>query len=157
LDTIQKAYELGLWLEVVTLVIPGFNDSNAELWEAARFLAGISPDIPWHVTAFHSDYKMLDRDHTDARMLQRAADIGREAGLHFVYAGNLPGRVGEYEDTFCPSCNRPVVRRRGYTLSAYHITGDGRCEFCGVKVAGLWPENPTQVNLNQFGFPRPLW
>jgi len=157
LDAIRQAYELGLWVEVVTLVIPGFNDSNAELWEAARFLTSISPDIPWHVTAFHQDYKMMDHDNTDARTLQRAADIGREAGLHFVYAGNLPGRVGEYEDTFCPSCNRPVVRRRGYTVSAYHITGDGNCGFCGAKVAGLWPENPAQVNLNQFGFPRPLW
>lgn len=156
LDTIQKAHELGLWVEVVTLVIPGFNDSNAELWEAARFLADISPDIPWHVTAFHQNYKMLDHHPTDALTLQRAADIGREAGLHFVYAGNLPGRVGEYEDTFCPACNRAVVRRSGYTVREYHLTGEGECAFCGRKVAGLWPQDPAQVNLNRFGFPLPL-
>ncbi|MDP3244720.1 MAG: AmmeMemoRadiSam system radical SAM enzyme, partial [bacterium] len=122
LDGIQRAREMGLWVEVVTLVIPGFNDSNEELWEAARFLAGLSPDIPWHVTAFHKDYKMTDPDNTDARTLQRAADIGREAGLHFVYAGNLPGRVGEYEDTFCPGCSQPIVRRRGYTVREYRLT-----------------------------------
>ncbi len=94
LDTITRVREMGLWLEVVTLVVPGFNDSTAELWDAARFLASISPDIPWHVTAFHSDYKMLDTPSTPVKTLLRAAEIGREAGLHYVYAGNLPGTGG---------------------------------------------------------------
>jgi pyruvate formate lyase activating enzyme len=156
LDGIKRAREMGLWVEVVTLVIPGFNDSNEELWDAARFLAGLSPDIPWHVTAFHKDYKMTDPDNTDARTLQRAADIGREAGLHFVYAGNLPGRVGEYEDTFCPGCNQPVVRRSGYTVREYRITGQGTCPSCGTNIPGVWPQDPSSVQLNGFGLPLPL-
>jgi pyruvate formate lyase activating enzyme len=151
LDGIQRARDMGLWVEVVTLVVPGFNDSNEELWDAARFLAGLSPDIPWHVTAFHKDYKMTDPDDTDARTLQRAADIGREAGLHFVYAGNLPGRVGEYEDTVCPSCNEALVRRRGYVVRAYRISAEGKCPTCGTAVPGLWTRTPHEVNLNGAG------
>lgn len=157
LDGIKRARAMGLWVEVVTLIVPGFNDSNSELWEAARFLAGLSPDIPWHVTAFHQDYKMTDHDNTDARTLQRAADIGREAGLHFVYAGNLPGRVGEYEDTFCPGCNRPVVDRRGYQVRAYRITGEGTCQNCGTKVPGVWTRDPGDVQLNGWGMPLPVY
>jgi len=153
LDGIKRAREMGLWVEVVTLVVPGFNDSNEELWEAARFLAGISPVIPWHVTAFHKDYRMTDPANTDARILQRAADIGREAGLHFVYAGNLPGRVGEYEDTFCPGCNQPVVRRSGYTVREYRITGEGTCPKCGTKIPGVWPGDPADVPLGRWGMP----
>ncbi len=147
LDGIKRAREMGLWVEVVTLVIPGFNDSNEELWDAARFLAGLSLDIPWHVTAFHKDYKMTDPENTDARTLQRAADIGREAGLRFVYAGNLPGEVGGYEDTVCPSCNETLVRRRGYVVREYRITAAGACPKCGVGVPGVWSENPARVNL----------
>jgi pyruvate formate lyase activating enzyme len=157
LDGIKRAREMGLWVEVVTLVIPGFNDSSEELWDAARFLAGISLDIPWHVTAFHKDYKMTDPANTDARILQRAADIGREAGLHFVYAGNLPGRVGEYEDTFCPGCNQPVVRRSGYTVREYRITGQGTCAHCGTKIPGVWPGNPADVPLGGWGMPLPVY
>lgn len=157
LDGIKRAREMGLWVEVVTLVVPGFNDSNAELWEAARFLAGLSADIPWHVTAFHQDYKMTDRENTDARTLRRAADIGREAGLHFVYAGNLPGRVGEYEDTFCPGCNRPVVERRGYRVRAYRITGEGKCPHCGTIIPGVWPVDPASVQLDGWGMPLPVY
>lgn len=154
LDGIQRARAMGLWVEVVTLVIPGFNDSNAELWEAARFLAGLSPDIPWHVTAFHKDYKMTDPEDTDAQTLQRAADIGREAGLRFVYAGNLAGSVGEYEDTFCPGCNRRLVRRSGYVIREYRITGQGTCPDCGTSIAGVWPNDPAKIRLNGFGLPR---
>jgi pyruvate formate lyase activating enzyme len=157
LDGIKRARDMGLWVEVVTLVIPGFNDGNEELWDAARFLAGVSRDIPWHVTAFHKDYKMTDNDNTDARTLQRAADIGREAGLHFVYAGNLPGRVGEYEDTLCPSCNTTLVKRRGYVVREYRISAQGTCFKCGTKIAGVWPEKPGEVNLNGFGMPLPVY
>jgi len=140
LDTIKRVKERRLWLEVVTLVVPGFNDSNDELWEAARFLSSVSPDIPWHVTAFHSDYKMSDTEDTPARTLLRAADIGREAGLRFVYAGNLPGRVEEYEDTLCPKCTTPLVRRLGYFIKEYKITPQGTCPQCGTKIPGVWPE-----------------
>lgn len=138
LDGIQRARDLGLWVEVVTLVIPGFNDSNEELWEAARFLAGISPDIPWHVTAFHKDYRMTAPDNTDSQTLIRAAEIGREAGLRYVYAGNLAGHVGEYESTHCPKCGSVLVKRSGYFIERNRITEEGACPKCGEKIAGLW-------------------
>ena len=138
LDTIKRVKELGIWLEVVTLVVPGFNDSTAELWDAARFLSAISPDIPWHVTAFHSDYKMSDTDNTPTQTLLRAAEIGREAGLHYVYAGNLPGKVDEYETTFCPKCNTALVKRTGYYVHEVSVTPQGTCPKCGAAVAGIW-------------------
>jgi len=134
-------------------VIPGFNDSNEELWDAARFLAEQSVDIPWHVTAFHKDYKMTEPDNTDAKTLIRAAEIGREAGLRYVYAGNLPGTVGEYEDTHCPACSYRLVKRRGYVIHEYNIDGEGKCPKCGEKVAGIWPSNTTAVGLNGIGHP----
>jgi pyruvate formate lyase activating enzyme len=157
LDGIKRVREMGLWVEVVTLVIPGFNDSNEELWDAARFLADLSLDIPWHVTAFHKDYKMTDPDNTDSKTLLRAAEIGREAGLRYVYAGNLPGNVAEYENTHCPSCSYPLVRRSGYVIHEYKITSEGKCPKCGEKIAGLWPNDPSKVGLNGIGYPLPVW
>lgn len=157
LDGIKRAHELGLWVEIVTLTIPGFNDSNEELWDAARFIAGVSRDIPWHVTAFHKDYKMTDPDNTDAKTLLRAAEIGHEAGLRFVYAGNLPGQVGEYEDTFCPHCNERLIQRDGYVIHAYHITAEGTCPKCNTKLPGLWPKDPSTVVLNGLGIPLPVY
>jgi pyruvate formate lyase activating enzyme len=156
MGTIEKAHALGLWVEVVTLVVPGFNDSNEELWEAARFLAGVSADIPWHVTAFHKDYKMTEPENTPAKTLMRAADIGREAGLHFVYAGNIPGRVDEYEDTRCPACSQLLVKRTGYVLYEYKITADGKCPRCASPVAGIWTNKPQGVTLNGIGMPVPV-
>ncbi|MGC1375166.1 MAG: AmmeMemoRadiSam system radical SAM enzyme [Anaerolineales bacterium] len=156
LTTIQNAHDLGLWVEVVTLVVPGFNDSTEELWEAARFLRGVSADIPWHVTAFHQDYKMNGPDNTPAKTLLRAAEIGREAGLNYVYAGNLPGKVDEYETTFCPMCRMALVRRSGYTISAYALTGQGKCPSCGTKIAGRWPQDPKSVKLHGIGIPLPV-
>ena len=156
LDGIKRARGAGLWVEVVTLVIPGFNDSNEELWDAARFLAEQSVDIPWHVTGFHKDYKMMEPDNTDARTLVRAAEIGREAGLRYVYAGNLPGSVGEYENTNCPACSYQLVKRSGYVIREYEITSDGKCPKCGEKVAGLWPKDPSTVGLNGIGRPLTL-
>jgi len=140
LDTIKRVKEMGLWLEVVTLIVPGFNDSTEELWEAARFLSSVSADIPWHVTAFHSDYKMQDSPNTPAKTLLRAAEIGAEAGLRYVYAGNLPGRVDEYETTFCPQCNTALVERSGYQIQTMRVTPQGTCPQCGAAVAGVWPE-----------------
>jgi pyruvate formate lyase activating enzyme len=156
LETIQKAHALGLWVEVVTLVVPGFNDSNDELFDTARFLCSVSADIPWHVTAFHKDYKMTTPDNTPAATLLRAAEIGREAGLNYVYGGNLPGRVDEYESTHCPKCNKKVIGRFGYTVGEYHITAQGTCPACGMKIAGLWPENPQRARLNRAGIPLSL-
>jgi pyruvate formate lyase activating enzyme len=157
LDGIKRACDLGLWVEVVTLVIPGFNDSNEELWDTARFLASLSLDIPWHVTAFHKDYKMIAPDNTDSQTLIRAAEIGREAGLRYVYAGNLPGNVGEYETTCCPRCSYQLVKRSGYVIQKYKITGEGKCPKCGEKIAGLWHTDPSAVGLNGIGHPLPVW
>jgi len=101
LETIRRLHEMTLWVEIVTLLIPGFNDSEDELTRLAEFLAGISPYIPWHVTAFHQDYKMPDPRNTAPEDLLRAAEIGKKAGLRYIYAGNLPGQVGELENTRC--------------------------------------------------------
>lgn len=154
LDGIRLVHELGFWLEIVTLVIPGFNDSPEELLDAARFLAGLSPDIPWHVTAFHQDYKMTDPDNTSVGHLLRAAEIGQEAGLRYVYAGNLPGRVGDYENTYCPHCQTLLIERWGYVILGYHLSAQGTCPKCQTPIPGIWPTDPTQVRLNGPGFPR---
>jgi pyruvate formate lyase activating enzyme len=138
LDTIQRVHHLGLWTEVVTLVIPGFNDSTDELWDAARFIASVSADIPWHVTAFHPDYKMEDVSATPADTLQRAAEIGQEAGLHYVYAGNIPGKVGSLEVTYCPGCSTRLIRRYGFTVMEYRINEQGACPKCGTVIPGVW-------------------
>ncbi|HLB64276.1 MAG TPA: AmmeMemoRadiSam system radical SAM enzyme [Anaerolineales bacterium] len=145
LDTVRRAHDLGLWVEVVTLVVPGFNDSTDELMDAARFLVSVSPEIPWHVTAFHQDYKMTEPENTTAAGLIRAAEIGQEAGLRYVYAGNLPGRVGAYENTSCASCGTPLVERLGYVVLGYHLTSSGTCPKCGAAAAGLWPAEPGAV------------
>src|SRR5262249_27152346 len=138
LDTIRLLHEAGIWLEIVTLLIPGVNDDPGEVTDLTRFLASVSVDIPWHVTAFHPDYKMTERRPTTAADLLRAAEIGRSAGLRFVYCGNLPGAVGAYEDTRCPSCGTTLVARRGYTTSVRALTDEGRCAACGDTVAGYW-------------------
>jgi pyruvate formate lyase activating enzyme len=145
LDTIEMAYNRGLWVEVVTLVVPGFNDSIDELMEAARFIVSVSPDIPWHVTAFHSDYKMTDRSHTSPNTLRRAAEIGEEAGLNYVYAGNLPGQLTPYEDTRCPNCSRTLIKRHGFTVLDYKLSDEGDCPHCGTHIAGIWPGNRQDV------------
>ncbi|HEY4611670.1 MAG TPA: radical SAM protein, partial [Bacteroidota bacterium] len=137
LDTIKMLHERGIWLEVVTLTIPGFNDSDEELKEMAEFLVSVSPDIPWHVTAFHKDYKMTDPDDTPVSTLIRAAEIGYNAGLRCVYAGNRPGEVGKYENTFCPSCHETLIERLGYRIVSNKIKNSA-CYKCGTKIAGRW-------------------
>lgn len=156
LDSIRLAYESGLWVEVVTLVVPGFNDSPEELLDAARYIASVSPDIPWHITAFHPDYKMLDPAPTSVKTLLQAAEIGQEAGLNFVYAGNLPGRVGEYEDTYCTQCRTLLIKRYSYVIQAYHITEQGTCPKCGTSVPGIWTSSPHKVELGGTGMPHPV-
>lgn len=138
LDTIRALHEMGFWLEIVTLVIPGFNDSEDELKRAAEFLAGVSPDIPWHLTAFHKDYKMTDPANTTPEMLMRGAEIGRTAGLRYVYAGNLPGRVGDLENTRCHNCKALLIERYGYLITGYHLTPNGCCPKCGIAIPGRW-------------------
>jgi pyruvate formate lyase activating enzyme len=131
---------MGLWLEIVTLLIPGFNDSPDELRRLTEFLARISPDIPWHVTAFHGDYKMQNdvaRDTTAEDLLQ-AVEIGRQSGLRYIYAGNLPGMVGEYEDTHCPQCSESLIKRNGYLIKSYRVTPEGNCPNCAFTIPGRW-------------------
>jgi pyruvate formate lyase activating enzyme len=140
LDTIHRTCEMGFWVEIVTLLIKGFNDSDDELKRLAEFLAGVSPDIPWHVTAFHKDYKMTDPTDTTPEMLKRAVAIGKAAGLQFVYAGNMPGRVGDLENTHCPGCGEMLIERYGYHISKYLITPEGRCPSCNAAIPGRWAE-----------------
>jgi len=139
-DTIKLAHDLGMWVEVVTLVIPEFNDSNEELWNTARYLSSISTDIPWHVSAFYPTYKHLNAERTPADTIQRAAEIGQEAGLRYVYAGNLPGRVGSLENTYCPHCQALLIERTGYSVRSNRITAQGTCPQCGEAIAGVWAE-----------------
>ena len=137
LDTIKRIKSLGIWLEIVTLTIPGFNDSDEELKDIASFLVSVSPDIPWHVTAFHQDYKMTDPDPTPVRTLLRAAEIGYNTGLHFVYAGNLPGMVGKYENTYCPSCDELLIERFGFQVRKNKLMS-GACPKCATAIPGVW-------------------
>jgi pyruvate formate lyase activating enzyme len=138
LETVTMVHERGFWEEVVTLVVPGFNDSEDELRSAAQFIASVSPDIPWHVTAFHQDYRMTENANTNAAQLVRACEIGREAGLKFVYAGNLPGRVGRWENTYCPACGLLLVERYGYQIRQMRLGADGLCPACQERIPGVW-------------------
>lgn len=138
LETVEMVHERGFWEEIVTLVIPGFNDSEDELKRAADFIASVSPDIPWHVTAFHKDYRMTENENTTAEQLVRACEIGRAAGLRYVYAGNLPGRVGRWENTHCHSCNELLVERYGYVIKAMRVTREGACPKCATTIPGVW-------------------
>ena len=147
---------MGFWLEVVTLVVPGFNDSDSELRQIAEFLAGISPDIPWHVTAFHQDYKMQGPENTPPETLVRAAGIGRAAGLRYVYAGNLPGRTENLEDTRCPGCGESLIERRGFRVLRNRISSGGQCPACGRAIPGVWKELSaisSQLSAKKFGCP----
>jgi pyruvate formate lyase activating enzyme len=138
LDTIRRLHAMAIWVEIVTLLIPGFNDSRDELTRLTEFIASVSPDIPWHVTAFHGDYKMTSPQNTTADMLTAAAAIGRANGLRFVYAGNLPGQVGDLEDTRCAACGTLLISRYGYHIRSYQLTADGCCPSCAAAVPGRW-------------------
>ena len=138
LDTIRQLHALDVWLEIVTLLIPGFNDSDTELERLTSFIAGVSPQIPWHVTAFHANYRMTDRGDTSAETLTRAAAIGLANGLQFVYAGNRSGQVGDLEHTRCPGCQVPVIERLGFEVRSYRLTSDGRCPSCDMAIPGRW-------------------
>ena len=138
LDTIRHLHAGGVWVEIVTLLIPGFNDGDDEITRLTEFIASVSLDIPWHVTAFHADYHMTDPANTTPEMLLKAARIGQRAGLRYVYAGNLPGSVGTLEDTRCCACGRVLVGRYGYLVKSYDVTADGRCPDCSTPVPGRW-------------------
>ncbi|HUI31884.1 MAG TPA: AmmeMemoRadiSam system radical SAM enzyme [Candidatus Acidoferrales bacterium] len=137
LNAIHLLKEKGLWVEIVTLLVPGFNDGIEELKGIAKFIASVSPEIPWHITAFHQDYKMLDRESTDAKMLMNAARIGKETGLYFVYAGNLPGMVENLENTNCHRCGELLVERSGFRVLRNNLI-DGSCRKCKARIPGVW-------------------
>jgi pyruvate formate lyase activating enzyme len=148
LEAIAAIHNMGFWLEVVTLIVPGFNDSRQELEAIARFLAGVSPDIPWHVTAFHKSYKMTGPANTSAATLMRAAATGRDAGLRYVYGGNLDGHDGYLENTRCASCRALLIERRGFRVLRNRVT-EGCCPVCRARIAGVWrtsvrPDQPTE-------------
>jgi pyruvate formate lyase activating enzyme len=137
LATIRLLKRMDFWVEIVTLVVPGFNDSDDELKQIAGFVADVSPDIPWHVTAFHPDYKMTDNGRTPSATLARAYEVGESAGLRFVYAGNLPGGVGDREHTYCPACRAVLIRRRGFHVLENRMRGSS-CPECNATVPGTW-------------------
>lgn len=150
LNTVAMLYQKGFWLEIVTLFIPGFNDSEDEMRQIAKFLVGISPDIPWHCTAFHPDYKMQDRDYTSVRTIIKACEIGRAAGLRYCYAGNIPGATGDWENTRCPSCHSLLIKRHGFEVQSYHLTADGKCPKCATSIPGRWDARFTRAALDRF-------
>jgi pyruvate formate lyase activating enzyme len=129
----------GVWTEVTTLVIPRLNDSSAELGAIASFLVEVNPALPWHVSAFHPDYKLRDRPSTSASTLRRAWEIGRRAGLRHVYIGNVWGdaTLAGCSDTLCPHCGAPVILREGYQVQALWRE-PGVCPCCGGRVEGVW-------------------
>ncbi len=138
LATVKMVHERDFWEEIVTLIIPGFNDAAEELQRAAAFIASVSPDIPWHVTAFHQDYRMTENSNTSAEQLVQACEIGREAGLRYIYAGNLPGKVGRWENTYCPNCDELLVERYGYLIRQMRVTPQGQCPACAESIPGIW-------------------
>ena len=155
LDTIEGIHARGIWLEVLTLVIPGFNDSEDELRRAAGFVSSISKDIPWHVTAFHPDYKMTDRGATPAATLLRAAEIGTEEGLRYVYAGNLPGQTGKWENTRCPECGETVIERIGFRVRRNRLA-QGACPRCRTPIPGRW-DPKVEGTTRTHGIPLPVF
>ncbi|CAN5652952.1 AmmeMemoRadiSam system radical SAM enzyme [soil metagenome] len=151
LATIRALHAMGVWLEIVTLLIPGFNSSDDELERLTSFIAGVSPDIPWHVTAFHKDYRMNDPENTTPEMLVHAASIASGNGLRYVYAGNIPGRVGDLEHTRCHHCRAKLVERYGYFIQSYRLTPDGSCPECATSIPGRWARQfDGQVSSSPF-------
>ncbi len=135
LETIELMKSLGVWVEVTTLIIPGWNDSEAELQKIAEFIISVDADIPWHVSRFHPTYKMTDRSATPVSTLLRAREIGLAAGLKYVYVGNIHGENGE--DTTCPNCGKTIIARTGYTIVS-QAHENGVCNSCGSGLAGIF-------------------
>ncbi|MDX1295136.1 MAG: AmmeMemoRadiSam system radical SAM enzyme [Sulfurimonadaceae bacterium] len=135
LQTMKRMKANGIWVEVTTLVIEGHNDSDEELGKMARFIAEeLGVETPWHLSAFHPDYKMLDTQPTSLETLQRAKGIGEAAGLHYIYVGNVPVE----HSTYCPECKERLIERFGFGSGNIHISAEGTCEFCGTTIPGIW-------------------
>jgi pyruvate formate lyase activating enzyme len=135
LETIRLMKELGVWVEITTLIIPDWNDGDDELEAIANYIRSVDPEMPWHVTAFHPTYKMLDRPPTPTATLKKALEIGQAAGLKFVYTGNIPGDEGE--NTICPNCQETLIARTGFWSRAVGLTSD-RCRACGTIIPGIF-------------------
>lgn len=147
--SIKDIYSRGFWLETLTLLIPGFNDSEEELKQLTGFLASVSVDIPWHVTAFHKDYKMTDPNNTTARDLLHAVEIGKKAGLRYIYAGNLPGQVDHLENTYCPQCHELLIEREGFKVLKNKILPEiGKCFKCSAAIPGFWKRRNSNRQSN---------
>lgn len=134
LDSIAKMHQMGVWVEVTTLVIPGHNDDEETLRDIASFLASIDPDMPWHVSRFIPRYKLLDAPPTPQATLHRAVEIGYAAGLRYVYAGNVPGST--YEHTRCPECGQICIHRQGYSIR--NLLKGKKCPTCGYELAVIF-------------------
>ena len=134
LDSLSKMKDLGIWVEITTLLIPGLNDSDQELRDIARFIRGLGPETPWHISRFYPTYRLISVPPTPAESVRRARQIGLEEGLHYVYTGNLPGDEGE--KTHCPGCSRVLIDRRGYLISRNTLSA-GKCPHCGWVVPGI--------------------
>jgi pyruvate formate lyase activating enzyme len=142
LETLEYLkHETDVWFEITTLLIPGANDSPAEIEAASRFVVErLGPDIPWHFTAFHPDYRMLDRPHTPPETLRRARQIAREHGIRHVYTGNVHDREGQ--STYCAGCGELVIGRDWYTLDAWNLDDEGGCLGCGTRLPGVFDGPP---------------
>jgi pyruvate formate lyase activating enzyme len=142
LETLEYLkHETSVWFEITTLLIPGHNDNPTEIGQLSEWvMAKLGPDVPLHFTAFHPDYKMLDVPHTPSRTLAKARDIAREAGLHYVYTGNVHDEVGQ--STYCPGCGAVVIGRDWYDITTWNLDGDGRCSACGTQIEGLFEGRP---------------
>jgi pyruvate formate lyase activating enzyme len=135
LENLRLMREMGIWVEITTLVIPTLNDSDKEFEEIAQFILSLGPEVPWHISAFYPTYKMLDLPRTPASLLHRAREIGIKTGLRYVYCGNIPGEEGE--DTLCPGCGRTVIERVGFRVTRKDII-EGECRHCHAKIEGVW-------------------
>ncbi|MDY0039328.1 MAG: AmmeMemoRadiSam system radical SAM enzyme [Desulforhabdus sp.] len=133
LKTLERMKKAGIWLEVTTLLIPGLNDDTAELRQLTRFLVELGADIPWHVSRFHPTYKLTDRSPTPVSTLHKARQVGLEAGLRYVYTGNIPGDEGE--NTFCHECGSLLIRRMGFSMRKEGLERSS-CRKCGALLAG---------------------
>jgi pyruvate formate lyase activating enzyme len=136
LACLEELVKCGVWVEVTTLVVPGMNDSDQELGDIAQWIAQhLGPDVPWHVSRFHGDFEMGHTPATPVATLHRAVELGRSAGLHYVYGGNIPG--DDSESTACPNCQAKLIERAGFTIAANRLT-DGHCPACHRAIAGVW-------------------
>ncbi len=142
LDTIKMLKQRNFWIEIVTLVIPTFNDNPDEMKQMADFIASVDPLIPWHVTAFHPDYKMTDGyRQTRVDDLMRILEFGKSAGIKYIYPGNLPGQVGEWENTRCHHCHATLIERFGFRVKKNRMGLDGLCPDCHNPIPGIWGQS----------------